>query len=453
MSHRDQDEGQDLARFLATTAPADADALDADVREAVFALRPDLAPAPRLTADDILATVRTGPLADDASTSTPSSLVSRDGAEVVAFPGTTNDDEDASSAEEASDATVSDDTTKPPPSRRRWAIGTSGVGLLLAAAATLLLVSRPILQEAAQAPAESRSAAPGLEEERDSLQSLSDAPQPSKAPVVQAKPSTASTASTKTRLRERSGAADRIQAGRQSTSRQEPTPTARPAKPPLPPQPNEQLDLVGSGASSGEAYRDSQAIARGLPPADYARRPTPREVEKDDFAQQLQQAIPEVSAAGPGALSPTVVHDIDRLRAQANPTDRIPGAWRAGLTDARLAVIDEALASASAFRDAGDPALAAEQLARFTEAPPREQRSTWLRWRPPTSSPPSRHPGPSPSLDTPFRSDDSQPRSDRTCCTSWVSHSRPVEQHRLPSRHSPRRSAPTASASADPRAG
>lgn len=52
-----------LSRWLAGDLSEAPDTLDADVVEIVYALRPDLAPAPRISVDDILAAVTAGPLA------------------------------------------------------------------------------------------------------------------------------------------------------------------------------------------------------------------------------------------------------------------------------------------------------------------------------------------------------------------------------------------------------
>jgi hypothetical protein len=141
----DEQTARALARWLeqppGTDPPAE---LGREVVEAIYALRPDLAPTPRLTADDILATVTKGPLAD--STATPSSVGSREGAEVVAFPG---DRVEQPTGE-------SDPAIATRRSRRvwLWVGGTGGVGLALAAAATLALVALPGLrpERAEEAP-------------------------------------------------------------------------------------------------------------------------------------------------------------------------------------------------------------------------------------------------------------------------------------------------------------
>jgi hypothetical protein len=59
----DDRQAERLAAWLDGAAEPELEALDVDVVEAVYALRPDLAPAPRVTADDILAAVTSGPLA------------------------------------------------------------------------------------------------------------------------------------------------------------------------------------------------------------------------------------------------------------------------------------------------------------------------------------------------------------------------------------------------------
>ncbi|MEQ1506976.1 MAG: hypothetical protein ABMB14_32410, partial [Myxococcota bacterium] len=143
------DPGRSLERWLGgpvgATPPDD---LDRDVVEAVYALRPDLAPAPRLTADDILATVTRGPLADP-SRSLEGSLGSNTGAEVVPFPVRGGG---------ASDPVTLDADPAPRRTHRlwKWVGGTGGIGMALVAAATLLLVVTPVLYDnrrSAPAPA------------------------------------------------------------------------------------------------------------------------------------------------------------------------------------------------------------------------------------------------------------------------------------------------------------
>jgi len=151
----DENTARALARWLeqppGTEPPSE---LGRDVVEAVYALRPDLAPTPRLTADDILADVRRGPLASAAVT--PSSAGSQEGAEVVAFPG------------ERIEGSESDPGLATGARRRIWwwVGGTGGVGLALVAAATLALI-----------------ALPGVKQERDQAAILAASPDAANAPA------------------------------------------------------------------------------------------------------------------------------------------------------------------------------------------------------------------------------------------------------------------------------
>lgn len=131
-----------LARWLEESASGPAEApegLDPEVVEAVLALRPDLAPPPTLTADEILASVTAGPLAEpDAGEALSDAPVasaageSEPAAKVVAFPTGGGD-------------------------RRGWRLNRwGGLGVAVATAATLLVVAIPVLQSAypeAAAPA------------------------------------------------------------------------------------------------------------------------------------------------------------------------------------------------------------------------------------------------------------------------------------------------------------
>jgi hypothetical protein len=132
-----------LARWLeehpGTPPPPE---VDPEVVQAVYALRPELAPAPRLSADDILATITRGPLADP-RVSADSITGSVSGAEVVPFPQRHHAPEPASEAQEDGG-----------PARKtarqgrwlRWIGGPGGIGMALVAAATILLVATPILK-------------------------------------------------------------------------------------------------------------------------------------------------------------------------------------------------------------------------------------------------------------------------------------------------------------------
>lgn len=102
--NREERSADALRAWLAAPGQTPSEAIDSDVLEAVILLRPDLAPPPRVTVDEILAGLPT-----------PAPVLPP--AEVIAMP------------------------------RRamRWVGGMGGVGVLLAAAATVLVVARPLL--------------------------------------------------------------------------------------------------------------------------------------------------------------------------------------------------------------------------------------------------------------------------------------------------------------------
>jgi hypothetical protein len=118
-----------LERHPGEDPPAD---LEPEVVEAVYALRPDLAPAPRVTADDILAEVTAGPLVPgwvpDLTEDEPTPP-----AEVVPFPS------------EVERAAAVAGPAQPAPAARprrwgRWVAGTTvGTALAMAAAALLFV--------------------------------------------------------------------------------------------------------------------------------------------------------------------------------------------------------------------------------------------------------------------------------------------------------------------------
>ncbi|MFT4623841.1 MAG: hypothetical protein ACI8PZ_002497 [Myxococcota bacterium] len=128
-----------LRRWLDSPSSGHPPELEADVVHAVSALRPDLAPPPRLTADDILASVSSGPLASGSAGAAPVMPSAEAGPEPLVMPANR------------------------PRTWWRSVGGAGGVGLVLAVAATFLLVVLPQSQEAPLAPAE-ESVAPNRAE-------------------------------------------------------------------------------------------------------------------------------------------------------------------------------------------------------------------------------------------------------------------------------------------------
>lgn len=334
------DEGRDLARFLASGATEDAEALDNDVREAVFAIRPDLAPAPRVSAADILATVTRGPLAEEVDPTTPASLRSREGAEVVTFPGA-----DEVPEPEAADASAPAEPDPVPRSRWwRWVGGTSGAGLLLAVAATLLLVTRPSVEQAITAPPVTK-AAPAAAAEAEEAEPIT--PPPSADAEVR----------------------------KQDLSPPPADPIAEPTR-----RPAERRTAYRDGpARQFEKAVETDLTAGGRVRSRSVRVPSSTTYDGDAVAQledlalevdELNEAIPELSAGVAAEAKTESVTNLDALRGQADPSDRSKDAWRTGVTGDRLAKIDEAVARADQARLAGDRARAADELAALAGTPP-----------------------------------------------------------------------------------
>lgn len=152
-----------LQRWLASGARGEPPAgLDPDTVASIYALRPDLAPAPRLTVDDLLDGLTAGPFA------TPEPEA-EGGGEVVPFPVP------ASRPPVVPPVAVADPLSPAPGSHRRWWIG-GGAGLLAAAAAALLVLSphdAPTPQRAKVASAPEQTAP-------------ADLPAPSAAPAAPA---------------------------------------------------------------------------------------------------------------------------------------------------------------------------------------------------------------------------------------------------------------------------
>ncbi|MCB9677570.1 MAG: hypothetical protein H6737_20860 [Alphaproteobacteria bacterium] len=115
----EQQQAELLAAWLEDPKGPPPDGLDADVVESLVALRPELAPAPRVTVDDILAGITEGPLAV-----APAAAPMPVGASIGAAP---------------EDAPVAGSSKR----RRPWwiaAVGIGGFSSLVAAAALLLVV-------------------------------------------------------------------------------------------------------------------------------------------------------------------------------------------------------------------------------------------------------------------------------------------------------------------------
>ncbi len=165
--HTIEEQAARLARWLDDhPGAAPPDGVDPDVLETIYALRPELAPAPSFSVDDILAGITTGPFAQPAATgelvelSLPPPSQEADANDLVEAP-TDEQPDDAASSQPPAAPTVVDLASE---RRRRspWMWSTVGA---VAAAAMALIVAVPhldsgISDEALYAPLQQPAATP-----------------------------------------------------------------------------------------------------------------------------------------------------------------------------------------------------------------------------------------------------------------------------------------------------
>lgn len=318
MSH---DEPSDaLARWLeadpGTEPPA---GLDDDVVEAIVALRPEHAPAPRVSADDILALVTEGPLA------------APEGGEVVPFPHRAPPP--TAEPEQAVDAS----TPSLPPrwsSLARWG-GASGLGLALAAAATLFIVAVPVMQSP-EAPS-AQSEAPPVVAPRP-LPAAADDDEP--APEPEPEPDDLAQAS--------SGVEGLGDAAAQAAPAAAPPPPAQKTAPARP----------RAAARAPAAEPPPTYPMGGAPVADGNLIPE---------LAELEEAMAEDAVADADAEAPAL--DLDTLRAAAVPADARPDSWQQGLAAADRERVQALLDAADEAARSGEPGKAGDIAARGI-APP-----------------------------------------------------------------------------------
>jgi hypothetical protein len=309
-----------LARWLedhpGTPPPPE---VDPEVVQAIYALRPELAPAPRLTADDILASITRGPLAGP-SASAEASASSVTGAEVVPFPQRHPAPEPAS---EAGDEGVSQKGARQG-RWLRWIGGPGGIGMALVAAATILLVATPILKSNEPPSAMADGQAPVLAPE------LAPAARDVASPAASAPPAEVA-------LEEAPVASRRaeVRGGAVDAKVTEPV-------------------TVPGGVGDEVITMDGRAT-----------------VMDQAFIPELQEQI----AAGPVAAGemnedlaqPTLSEgELDELRAKAVRKTR-DNSWRKDVTPEQ----EQALKEAEALRKAGNPQAAGDKLKPFVQAPAR----------------------------------------------------------------------------------
>lgn len=308
-----------LARWLSgppgTPPPT---ALDPEVVESVYALRPELAPPADLDLDELLGSVAAGPLAGpDARVASTGGA----GGEVVPFPAV------ATPAEVAPTARAE---------RRGWARwatvaagGTSGLGLLVAAAAVLLFVAIP----ASRAPSD-------------------DAAPAASAPALLSQPVAASPAP-----RPDGGAPQKNEA-----------PAARPAAEGIaaPPPPPAVADAPAAKPMQGGAvWRDPTTIPELS--AGVALEDAVADAEAEEKVAR-GRAEEDAPARAPAASEP---RGPEPGRSAAVPTDWTANGWRRGLDPATQQVFDAALTEGEALVRAGNPRGGGDRLAAAVGAPAR----------------------------------------------------------------------------------
>ena len=364
-----EEQAQALSRWLESPAgthpPGE---LDPDVVESVYSLRPDLAPAPRVSADDILASLTAGPLADpDAVPAAPEIDEDSEGGEVVAFPT----------------AEVPIAVAAAAPRRNWWRAANQwgGISAIVATAATLAVIALPVLQMADE---DAGPASPGSQVVEE-------------AEMADEAPSVAANEQAKDQSRDRAAAAPpaEVAAG-----------PSRPAK-----TAERQIENIVGGKAGAEA-EDLDAVA-DLGELGYA------EAEGDDYldmggADEMDEAaaiIPEAQAAaqqptyagepakydvagledipefeGETANTGTLTRgaakkqsrredkgkdelvDLTGLRAQAHPGS-VGTSWRNDLDGGSLAEIDGAIAAASAAARSGNYTEAGDIMSEHIATP------------------------------------------------------------------------------------
>lgn len=364
-----------LARWLDAGGRGDPPAgIDEDVLEALFALRPDLAPAPQLDLDDLLAGITTGPFAATAD--------DEPGGEVVPFPVP------ASLPADADPDVLSAPRARPAarPWWRQWAVG--GVAGTLAAAAAVLLVVVSIDDPSALPSPAAALRRPSAKEEaqavdRDELREQAASAEPEVAQV------TPPDAAPRREDQRKAGPLDAVALG-STSSRGDGAPAAekkkdataerkeaqgntgtaglRDAETVTQWEPPEPLTQTGLSAPSNTATYDDAVVygeqeevvgTLGFAEGAGARTPT-RATAPGGRVSKSAPAAPTAAAEAPPPPAPTA----DR---SFNPTDD----WRASLDAATRQRVDGALQIAALRASQGAPRTAALDLRPYVQAPTR----------------------------------------------------------------------------------
>ncbi len=299
--------------------------LDPEVLEAVYALRPDLAPAPRVSADDILASITEGPLALPVS-EVPSSLPSPTEQATVAAPEPANR------------------------SLASWG-GWGGLGLVLAAAATFVLVSLPTLRSGAMESMPAAEQAPAA------------AALPSPTPVD-------------TGAAKKTAALEEAKPAAPPARRAAPKPRSVPEPPPPPP-----VAQVPSAPAAKEAYD----MADGAPLRGGELIPELADAEDDAVADlgalkdevgggdaaEAEPVAEEVAAApapAPDAVEAENARRLDDLKAAATSAIGTVPSWESGLSSSEVQRLREVFAAAEA-KAATDAVAAGDEASKAIQNP------------------------------------------------------------------------------------
>lgn len=329
-----------LGRWLdAPPGSAPPSELDDDVVETVYALRPDLAPAPRLTADDILASVTVGPLASSAAGASAAEVHGGQGADVVPFPSRARRDDAETNTATHTASSEGASARRAPGRLWMWVGGTGGLGMALVAAATLVLVATPALQRSASFEAGSPAA------------SAPDVAQAEQAPASAA-----------------------AQAPAQSGELAPPTKLAPPGGTAIAGLERRDPVLPMADAGRGEAtlIPELEDVERQVADADAVEGKV--EAEGGDAVASADEESPMLAAAPAAVVSARDEGGgeagLTELRAKAAKRPSSSG-WRKGVGADALTRIDAAIASAASARGSGDPTTAAGLLAAEVGPPAR----------------------------------------------------------------------------------
>ncbi len=302
-----------LAQWLDAPGTDPEGHLDPEVLETVYALRPDLAPAPRVTADDILSGVMEGPLAAPVAFA-PSSLPAQGEQEHTSAPDPANR------------------------SLASWG-GWGGIGLALAAAATFALVGLPTLQSSMD-------------------QASSPVSEMKQAPAVAAPPPVdTTTLADDLQILERPAAPP--------PAAKRPAPAAKPRRPSVPAAASVPTPSQTPARDAFDMAADAPLRTRDLiPELAEAEEQADDGVAYLDDLEGAPNAEPAAGAAG-DAVEEEEARRLDELRSHAMSAIGPVPSWQAGLPANDVQRLERLFADAAALA----PRAAGDQVSTAIQAP------------------------------------------------------------------------------------